>query len=121
MVRYNLVAFQLERTDFLPLFPIYPQVIILQKIGDEESKNFNVWVDGVMSSMIRNGNAYGKRINAKQYARSLYNISRMLSTLDDDMIDSVKIFPHARHHFYWNSNVAYPKLTEFQPFKSAPQ
>ena len=106
MVRYNLAGFQRERTDITPLFSVYTQVILIQRVGDESEKSFNVWVDGKLTAMIRQGNAYGKNILEKQYNRMVYNASRITADLESDLIESVKLFPHAPRHILWVSDAS---------------
>jgi len=103
MVRYNLAKFQRERTDIVPLFSVYTQFILIQRVGDETQKSFNIWVDGKLTSMIRNGNAYGKKILERQYNRMAYNTSRITATIEQDLVESVNLFPNAKRHIYWEA------------------
>ena len=110
-VRYNLGAFLNDRFQadqdpkHKPLFPYYPQIITIQKVGVPGNGNFNVWVDGHLTSMIRNGFARGRKIYSKAYNRKSYNVSRLLATSNDDVLQTAMRFPHAPRQYFWFSGL----------------
>ena len=87
-VRFNLGSFQMSR-GVTPLFSDYPQYVSILKI--DEGK-LNIWVDGVLSSMVRNGKAVGKKIFVKNYDRNFYTTSRLLATEKEDIAAALKLF-----------------------------
>lgn len=99
-VRYNLAALQAERTNIIPLLSYYPQIITIQKVGNFGDGCFNIWVDDKLTSLVRNGYAYGKKIYSKAYDRCAYNVSRILATKDDDIFAVMNRFPHSSHNYF---------------------
>lgn len=99
-VRYNLTALQAKRS-IEPLFPSYPQMIVIQKVGPSKNGSFNIWIDDQLSCMIRNGIAYGEKVYSKAYDRCSYTISRLLATIDEDLQSALNRFPHAKRFYYW--------------------
>ncbi len=97
--RYNLGGFQIQR-GIVSLFSSYYQYVVLQKVGERGNGSMNVWVDGKFTSIIRNGNAYGKYIFARHYDRNEYVVSRILATKEEDYKLAEKLFPNTPHRWY---------------------
>lgn len=97
-VRFNLGRFQMSR-GVEPLISDYPQYVCIVKAGYGK---LNIWVDGRLTAMVRDGKAYGKKIFVKHYDRTRYVTSRILATEEGDFIAARRLFPHAKRHVFLN-------------------
>lgn len=97
-VRYNLGKIQMLRC-VKTLISDYPQYVSILKVGQGK---MNIWVDGKLTAIIRDGKAYGKKIFVKHYDRNIYAISRALATEEEDVMAALRLFPHAKRHIILN-------------------
>ena len=96
LIRYNLPKHQQKRGVPRLLFGFYTDAIVLQKVGGPKTESFNVWLNKKFTAIVRNGYAHGKYIYTKHYDRNMYLTSRIVSTYEGDIEDTVKLFPHAK-------------------------